>query len=96
MRVKILGTRNLTATTRDLLSRVVRPHTPLEQVQRQQIPYWQQQGWTRTGNEYHGSYRTRRRTVPGFVEAASISLLHVHSTRRAQAAFALGMFCWRA
>ena len=31
---------------------------PSTVIQRRQVPYWQQQGWTRQGNTYNGSYQT--------------------------------------
>jgi hypothetical protein len=68
MRVTITGTRNITSTARDLLSRVVRPHTPVERVQRRQIPYWQERGWTRQGNQYRGTYQTAYGAFTGWIE----------------------------
>jgi hypothetical protein len=41
------------------VSRLVRGQGPAIPVQRQQIPYWEERGWTRKGNTYTGSYRTR-------------------------------------
>jgi hypothetical protein len=32
---------------------------PAVPVERRQIPYWQERGWTRQGNVYTGSYQTR-------------------------------------
>src|SRR6185295_4578268 len=37
----------------------MRGHAPAVPVERQQIPYWQERGWTRNGNVYNGSYQTR-------------------------------------
>jgi hypothetical protein len=59
MRVKITTSRPVPATLRDLVSRMVRGQGSVIPVQRQQIPYWQERGWTRKGNTYTGSYRTR-------------------------------------
>ena len=59
MRLKDLGTRPAPATIRSLLSRIVRGHGPAIPVQRRQIPYWQERGWTRNGNRYTGAYQTQ-------------------------------------
>ena len=59
MRVKIVTSRPVPASLRDLVSRVVRGRGPAIPVQRQQIPYWQERGWNRKGNRYTGSYQTR-------------------------------------
>jgi hypothetical protein len=58
VRVRNLGTRTAPVSIRDLLSRVVRGQAPTTVVQRRQIPYWQEQGWTRRGNTYNGSYQS--------------------------------------
>ena len=58
MRIKDLGTRPAPASIRELISRVVRGRSPSTIVQRRQIPYWQEHGWTRQGNTYSGSYQT--------------------------------------
>jgi hypothetical protein len=58
VRVKALGTRPAPASIRDLFSRLVRGQGPATVVQRRQIPYWQERGWTQTGNQYSGSYQT--------------------------------------
>ena len=59
MRVTVLVTRTAPATIRELVSRVVRkPAEPSEIIRRQQIPYWEERGWTRQGNVYIGTYQT--------------------------------------
>jgi hypothetical protein len=58
VRVRNLGTRTAPASIRDLISRVVRGPAPTTVVQRRQIPYWQERGWTRRGNTYNGSYQS--------------------------------------
>ncbi len=58
MRIKDIGTRPAPATIRGFLLRMVRGQGPAIPVQRREIPYWQERGWTRTGNVYTGSYRT--------------------------------------
>ena len=37
---------------------MVRGHGPAVAVQRRQIPYWQEHGWTQRGDTYTGSYQT--------------------------------------
>ena len=68
MRVKDLGSRPAPATIRELISRVVRGHGPTVPVQRRQIPYWQERGWTRQGNIYTGSYQTPYAAFWGQIE----------------------------
>lgn len=58
MRVKQLGTRPAPASIRELFSRVVRGQAPRISIQRRQIPYWQERGWTREGATLSGSYQT--------------------------------------
>ena len=53
-----MGTRPAPASIRDLFSRVVRGRGPTIPVQRRQIPYWQEHGWTRQRDMYSGSYQT--------------------------------------
>jgi hypothetical protein len=68
MRVRVLGTRSLTDAARDLVSRVVRPRSPVERVERCQTPYWQERGWTRDGRRYSGAFRTPVGSFVGFIE----------------------------
>jgi len=53
-----MGTRSAPVSIRQLLLRAVRGHVPRTVVQRREIPYWQQRGWTRQGDTYNGSYQT--------------------------------------
>ena len=53
-----MGTRPAPASIRDLFSRVVRGRGPSIPVERRQIPYWQEHGWTRQRDAYSGSYQT--------------------------------------
>lgn len=46
----------------------LRPHISAGVVQRQQIPYWQQRGWRRSGDTYSGTYQTRHGSFIGIVE----------------------------
>ena len=70
MRIKELGSRPAPATIRDLWSRVVRGRGPVVSVQRRQIPYWEERGWTRKGNTYTGNYQTSLRRLLGTNRAA--------------------------
>jgi len=58
MRVEDLGNRPAPASLRQLFAWVVRGHGPSTVVQRRQIPYWQERGWTQKGRTYNGSYQT--------------------------------------
>ena len=58
MRVREMGTRPAPASIRDLFSRVVRGRGPSIPVERRQIPYWREHGWTRQRDSYSGSYQT--------------------------------------
>jgi hypothetical protein len=58
VRIKDLGIRAVPASIRERLSPLLRGHAPPIPVQRRQIPYWQERGWTRKGHLYHGSYQT--------------------------------------
>ena len=69
MNVRDMGTRPAPTTIRELFSRVVRRAAqPATVVQRQQIPYWQERGWTRNGRIYTGSYQTPYAAFCGHIE----------------------------
>ena len=68
MRVRDLGTRPAPASLRDLFSRVVRGQAPTISVQRRQIPYWQERGWTREPTGYAGNYQTAYAAFQGWIE----------------------------
>ena len=68
MRIKDLGTRPAPATIREKFSRLLRGHGPAIAVQRRQIPYWQERGWTRQGRMYRGSYQTPYAAFSGQIE----------------------------
>jgi hypothetical protein len=68
MRVKDLGTRTAPKSIRDMFSRVVRGHAPTTLVERREIPYWRERGWTRNGNRYTGSYQTPYAAFQGAIE----------------------------
>ena len=67
MRVKDLGTRRAPAAIRELISQLARGHAPSVPVQRRQIPYWQEHGWTRQGNIYTGTYQSRFAAFSGHI-----------------------------
>jgi len=58
MQVRELGKRRAPDSFRQLFSRMVRGHGPAVPVQRREIPYWQERGWTRSGRQYTGTYQT--------------------------------------
>ena len=68
MRIKDLGTRTAPAAICELFSRVARGQHPAISVQRRQIPYWQERGWTRQGNVYNGNYQTSYAAFQGWIE----------------------------
>ena len=68
MRVKVLGTRSAPVTIREILSQLVRGHGPTVHVERREIPYWRERGWTREGNRYTGSYQTPHAAFQGWIE----------------------------
>ena len=68
MRVRELGTRPAPNSIRELVSQVVRGHAPTISVERREIPYWQERGWIRDGNQYTGSYQTPYADFQGRVE----------------------------
>jgi len=68
MRVKELGTRTAPVSIRELFSQMVRGRAPATLVRRREIPYWQEHGWTRQGNQYSGSYQTPYAAFQGWIE----------------------------
>ena len=68
MRVKNLGSRPAPASLLQLFGNVMRGQGPSIAVERRQIPYWQEHGWTRQGNIYTGSYQTRYSAFQGWIE----------------------------
>lgn len=68
MRVRDLGSRPAPAALHHFFERVTRGHAPAITVQRREIPYWQQRGWTREGNTYTGSYQTPYAAFQGWIE----------------------------
>jgi len=67
VRVKDLGTRPAPAAIRQFFSRMVRGRGPAIPIKRRVIPYWQERGWTRQNNIYHGNYQTRYAAFVGQV-----------------------------
>jgi hypothetical protein len=47
---------------------VARGRAPATPVERRQIPYWQERGWTCDGNTYTGSYHTPYGAFYGHIE----------------------------
>jgi len=68
VRVRELGFRPAPASVLGLLSRLTRGHAPALEVERRQIPYWQERGWTRSGNTLTGRYQTRHGAFLGRIE----------------------------
>jgi hypothetical protein len=73
MNIRVLGNRPAMASVRDLVARLRREAAPVIRVERQQIPYWRQQGWTRSGNRYTGSYQTPNGAFGGLADRHSPS-----------------------
>lgn len=68
MRIKDLGSRPAPAFIRELTKRMARGHGPLIAVERRQLPYWQERGWTRRGHTYTGAYKTPYAAFYGQIE----------------------------
>jgi hypothetical protein len=68
MNIKLLNTRIAPESIRQLLSRMARGRIPAIRVQRQQVPYWRQQGWIRSGGRYNGNYQTAYGAFQGYAE----------------------------
>lgn len=74
MNVRVLGVRPASTTIREIFSRVVgRGAQPIVTVQRQQIPYWQDRGWSRKGQVYSGSYQTPYGAFCGRIEQRGLA-----------------------
>lgn len=71
MRVRDLGSRPASASVREFLSRLGREPLPPRKairIERRQIPYWQERGWTQQGRAYTGSYQTPYGAFQGWIE----------------------------
>src|SRR5579871_4623176 len=67
--IKDLGSRPAPAVLRELFSRLRRGPTPTVQAERRQVPYWQERGWVREGeNSYSGNYQTPYGAFQGWIE----------------------------
>jgi hypothetical protein len=67
MKIRDLGNRPASQAIREFFSRVApRRSTPIK-IERQAVPYWQQQGWTHNGQIYEGSYQTPYGAFRGYV-----------------------------
>ena len=51
---------------------------PSRLVQRQQIPYWQERGWTRKGRSYRGNYITPYGAYSGWISQPGFSEIKFH------------------
>ena len=67
MRVKEVRSRPASASVSEFLARMVRGRAPVVTVERRIIPYWQEKGWARKGNQYHGNYQTARAVFCGYI-----------------------------
>jgi hypothetical protein len=74
MRVKDLGTPGLSSMRSASSSRGwSRGHVPSIFIQRREIPYWQERGWTREGNHHTGSYQTPDAAFQGRIDEQRFS-----------------------
>lgn len=81
MRVKDLGTRPVSASVRDFLSRLGRQPQQQRQVvvvQRREIPYWQERGWLQDGRIFRGAYQTPYGSFVGYIEQERSGRLNFH------------------
>ena len=67
MNIRTLQTRQAPEALRQFWQRF-RGRAPSVTVKRQQIPYWQERGWTRQGNRYTGNYQTPWGAFQGYAE----------------------------
>ncbi len=65
MRVKEVSARRAPESIREIVSRLVRGHRPLVKVNRRELAYWEEHGWTQSGNSYVGYYQTRYGSFKG-------------------------------
>jgi hypothetical protein len=68
MRVVVTGTRDLSDRLAQWSRTLRGPASDPERVQRRELPYWQERGWTRNGNSYTGQYQTAYGSYRGEVE----------------------------
>ena len=78
MRIKDLGTRAAPASLRDLFKHRTRGLAPAITVNRRQIPYWQERGWSREGNVYRGNYQTAYAAFQGWIEQDRSGRFHFY------------------
>ena len=76
MRVRDLGNRPAPAALLRLFGRGQRGHAPTIPVERRVIPYWQEHGWKRTGNDYEGVYQTPYAAFQGWIQQEASGLIH--------------------
>ena len=66
MGVRVLGRRTESGLAR--FARPLRRPGPSEHVERREIPYWQERGWIREGQVYHGRYQSPYHVCRGMIE----------------------------
>ena len=69
MRITVTGTREMSDRFRDW-SRALTgsAQRPSFRIARREVPYWQERGWTRSGETYTGAYRTPYGSYRGLIE----------------------------
>lgn len=67
-RIKILGNRPAPPALRGRGTAPARPRQAPERIQRREISYWQERGWLRQGQVYHGAFQTPYGSFRGMVE----------------------------
>ena len=76
MGIRDLGTRPASASLRDIVSRWARGQAPATPVQRRELPYWQEHGWTQENNRYTGNYQTPYAAFEGWIEQERSGHMH--------------------
>ena len=76
MRIRELGTRAASASLLEMFQRVKRGHAPTATVQRRELPYWQEHGWTQENNRYTGNYQTPYAAFEGWIEQERSGHMH--------------------
>lgn len=84
MRVREIGTRPAPISIREIFSRMVRGRGDMITVQRREIPYWRERGWTRQGNRYTGSYQTAYAAFQGSIEEERFGRISFYLYRPSQ------------
>jgi len=61
-----------------MFGKVMRGHAPTIPIERRQIPYWQERGWTLQGNEYTGYYQTPYASFRGWIQQEQSGHLNLY------------------